>query len=1417
MKLNDIIIEIKKLYNNYFLYLNTIIIKTIRNFFPKLNDNELNMIISLTTFILSLISNKYNISEKYWNNNTNDIKAIVLLLLPFINDKNNGELFNELINLNQILYNDLYAMKISKYIMNINRKEILPKNFKFSNISLGLINTNTEFDLYENDEPLIYKFMHHNLIGLLNTLYICNGKGYVNWKNILPINISEYYNIDLYLETVNTIEILSDNMNITEFKIILTNNLLNYKGLWFGDIYNVLRIKYFENFKSLIWLLLPDDFSEQYLIHKLNDIFNLEYILNLKYFVYVDLPDIEKQKFINLLNNIKINLEILKPFLLFFAKYDKYDLIDDDQLLINYFNYIIKNKYNLIWNILKKIITTFSDSVYAKFIMTDLKFNKNYYFRLFNKKIIIAEDIDINLNLYIIFNIIKYLIYNNVDEFKIIKTNLYLDLNYISLDINFQYLFFSRLYNNNIYLTSWLNLENIIPTDNYNDNLKKIFNYFKSILIPLVFEELIMTGILTKFSEETKYDFKNTHECYYYLNNKKYELDYIDLLKNNKFQWINFYAMNWISQINFFQHYIYHQVIYITGATGQGKTTQVPKLLLYASKAIDYKTYPKIIQTEPRTGPTVDNAIRVAQELGCPIDNKGYRLNNYNIQFKFKDDNHECNNFHKGFIKFITDGSILEEVINNLSMYITNKDKLINKPLYDIIIIDEAHEHNVNMDLLIILLRNSCYMNNKIRLIITSATMDMDEPIYRRYFQCINDNLLYPIKSLLIHPIINTELFLPQPIYMDRRYHISPPGKGTQYTITDNYNDKDCTLDEAHEEGINKVLDICNQTLSGGILFFTVGFAEIFKLLEILNMKMPVNCVALPLYSNLDEKYKKIITEININIKNIQNKRENIYKDWAGEYIEKTEVQKGTYDRFIIIATNVAEASITIPDLKYIIDTGYIKNNKFDYKLNINYFILNKISEVSRIQRRGRVGRIGQGIVYYMYNYRSREVIDQIYQITEKNIDISLLKLLANKNTDKLLDNYFNPNIFNIYKKIIKLNDNYKLKYSIINIFLENYFINNKNLFKIYFNDFIVPYEIFYIYKNGYSLDIINDRKGIFYFIHPNENKFIRNILNEIISLTSENMYSIDNLNKYKLIDNNNLISDLGKYLLDITKDNLNVNDGLTIYHANKNNCSAEIKEINNFLIKINFSLLDIIDKENIDWIKFKLIYKNYTSDLLFIYEIINNIKKYFKEILDTIININIETKLNILIEEIKNNFLNNNFSLYPANLFNKLNQLKNNGLFFNKYKIIIFNNLYIQNYLKNLINKHINHISDWSARNFINNNIVLLFLQYKVVSSFKFINNKIIYTKLLINELSNVENIVKSYYNGYKYNIIFPNKNIDINNNKIIIAKNNKIDELITLINISYTKLFFINASYFSEDIINVNLLSNYYNEWLD
>jgi hypothetical protein len=185
-----------------------------------------------------------------------------------------------------------------------------------------------------------------------------------------------------------------------------------------------------------------------------------------------------------------------------------------------------------------------------------------------------------------------------------------LDPHYISFNIYFQKDFFNKFLG---ITRGWLRLR----------NSNQILSDWNNIKIDLIFEILIKNGLLNKFDVDLNITDKKTYfpysskevasrlgrkfkknenykEAYYYLTNDRFknlpkirfskyeEKDYFELLRTDQ-SWYSFYAMDWLGQINFFHHYINHRVLFVTGATGQGKSTQVPKLLMYASKAYDYK------------------------------------------------------------------------------------------------------------------------------------------------------------------------------------------------------------------------------------------------------------------------------------------------------------------------------------------------------------------------------------------------------------------------------------------------------------------------------------------------------------------------------------------------------------------------------------------------------------------------------------------------------------------------------------------------------------------------------------------------------------------------------------------------------------------------------------------------------------
>jgi hypothetical protein len=238
-----------------------------------------------------------------------------------------------------------------------------------------------------------------------------------------------------------------------------------------------------------------------------------------------------------------------------------------------------------------------------------------------------------------------------------------------------------------------------------------------------------------------------------------------------------------------------NRVSFLSGAIGVGKSTHVPKLFLYYLKALDYKSSGNVVCTQPRKTPTEGAARFVSKQLGLPVFNEKSKDDNSDdleittpfteyrhVQMKHKDRNN-VTNIYGLILKFITDGSLVSEFRDILPYFKTmsyDKKTITNKNLYDIIIIDESHEHNKNMDILLTLMRTYCYYNPSVRLVILSATLDDDEPTYRRYYRCINDNLKYPFDNLIKKYDLDR-------INIDRRYHISPPESGTRFSVVEYY------------------------------------------------------------------------------------------------------------------------------------------------------------------------------------------------------------------------------------------------------------------------------------------------------------------------------------------------------------------------------------------------------------------------------------------------------------------------------------------------------------------------------------------------------------------------------------------------------------------------------------------------------
>lgn len=1496
--------------------------KTVNILFPNLNNQDSEVLFLFTENIIEKISNYFNFDKtnddyyKQWiQNNYRDIKGIILLLLPFIDDNNTSDM----IDLNQYLYSHIksHIPDLSKK----NRIDILKSEFKFSNMSIGLLNK-TSLDLFEEDGKmkLIYKIIHHNYLGLSKTLQIMNGKYYVNWINIVPIlysynNVFVFKKSKLYKNTKEGLNLLKTNLNNQEFFNFTQHK---YYGLYLGDIYNTIKIKLYDEIKHIKWLIFPLRVStgNKYIIQYLNRKFSFD-----NFFKYSSYDDIDSKDKINfnlyiqntyaLMEKNTMYIEIWTQILLFLTnEYSKKNVVkneigdifqkfsfspsikeseyideENDEEYVKSINikileikpsdiieYLSKINPEHIWNFFYETIKILENTYLRDYFIIEEKDKNGEIKKTINKNIYDYPGTK-NLSFKNIYNIAKSITHfeNNNKEW------ISHDSHYVSFSLEQELIFFKKFLGNVDY-TTWLNLHknlkkefNINNDIEYKKKMDTIISDWNNIKLDLIFEILTKNGILSEFNVVLDITDKNNYiknkpvisqiyqkiktrmkenkkweEAYYYLTNKQYsklpkirlenENDnddylYFDLFSKNQV-WYSFYAMDWLSQINFFHHYIHHRVLYVTGATGQGKSTQVPKLLLYALKAYEMKNDGKVVCTQPRIPPTKSNAERISEELGVPIvkvipkSMEKEKTDNFYVQMKYSKDSHIKDNCPHLILKIVTDGTLYEELQSNPMM----KEQIYNigeedfiygyKNKYDIIILDESHEHNTNMDMILTLIRQSCFYNNSLRLIIISATMDEDEPIYRSYFRCINDDLIYPIKAPMYqHPILSDLLInntcMPDTIYMDRRFHISPPGETTQYIVsevyTENLSISHLSEDEAYiltqEESYKTILDICKKYPTGDILLFLTGQKEINKAIKTLNEILPEGNIALPYFSELHRYYKEIIEKIHIKIYTIKNKKENIHLEWTENYIEDSSVPNGIYKRAIIVATNVAEASITINTLKFIVDTGYAKIKSFNYVTRLEKLNIEKIGESSRIQRRGRIGRVSDGIAYFIYSKGSREKIQPKYKITQDELSHLYLKLLCSESTisanDYIILNNYNPNYFNSSSNqfyttsFSKEMENKKMfKKNIINILRKQYSIENNIINKDnYWNKKYYPNEIIHNnYLNrtytGQIINAISDYNGEFYIIHPKENLIIRNINNKIIQYSelkqslipkhifdneieilqqhlilvdtnyNSNIFNIDYNNK------NYVKTELYKKILELKKNFnnfINDNDCITIIASLAFNCMFEVLSII-ILIKTIETINKLINQEKIENF-YNIWYSlNTTNSEIFI---LHNIIEKFKYDNNNLLLFKIMNNHDIIkeVDEIINNQILNFKKYYKPNLNNLPDFFKNNIEDWNLMKKL-FNSGKIAD------KKEIEQIKFNILKKKINENLDLNESIIKLWCDTYFINYK--YIKLFLSKLG--EMIININFDSHLYLIWIDN----IKHNFIKILKTNTIKEKI-------------------------------------
>ncbi|XP_031161875.1 probable ATP-dependent RNA helicase DHX37 isoform X1 [Sander lucioperca] len=441
--------------------------------------------------------------------------------------------------------------------------------------------------------------------------------------------------------------------------------------------------------------------------------------------------------------------------------------------------------------------------------------------------------------------------------------------------------------------------------------------------------------------------------------------------------------------------------VVICGETGSGKTTQVPQFLYEAG----YASGSEIIGiTEPRRVAAVSMSHRVAKEM-----NLSTRVVSYQIRY-------EGNVTSDTKIKFMTDGVLLKEI---------QKDFLLQR--YSVIIIDEAHERSVYTDILIGLLSRIVPLRNKkgmpMKLLVMSATLRVED---------FTDN---------------TKLFRTPPpvIKVDAR----------QFPVTIHFN-KRTPMEDYTGEVFHKICKIHRMLPPGGILVFLTGQAEVHNLCRKLRKAFPYRKGNTTTGEDEDEetsetmrkfkkaKQKKTVSLPRIDLDNysalpvdegdedreagigdeedegsdldigddpasIEEKADPsiplyvlpLYSLLAPEQQAKVFRPSPHGTRACVVATNVAETSLTIPGIKYVVDCGRVKKRFYDRVTGVSSFRVTWTSQASANQRAGRAGRTEPGHCYRLYSsavfgdfslfseaeITRRPVEDLVLQMKDLNID----------------------------------------------------------------------------------------------------------------------------------------------------------------------------------------------------------------------------------------------------------------------------------------------------------------------------------------------------------------------------------------------------------------------------------------------
>ena len=357
-----------------------------------------------------------------------------------------------------------------------------------------------------------------------------------------------------------------------------------------------------------------------------------------------------------------------------------------------------------------------------------------------------------------------------------------------------------------------------------------------------------------------------------------------------------------------------NQVVVVAGATGSGKTTQLPKICLELGRGIRGT----IGHTQPRRLAARTVAQRIADELGTPLGEAvGYAV-------RFTDQVSD-----RTLVKLMTDGILLAEI---------QRDRRLLR--YDTLILDEAHERSLNIDFLLGYLRELLPRRPDLKVIVTSATIEPER--FAAHFGAAEHGSSGGAEhgSSDGAPIVEVS---------GRTYPVEIRYRPLEVVVTaiggDGGDDPD---DPDHEvvrtelrDPTDAIVDAVTELAAeppGDVLVFLSGEREIRDTAEVLRGAFDMNTEVLPLYARLPTAEQQKI------------------------------FQPSRARRRIVLATNVAETSLTVPGIRYVVDPGTARISRYSRRTKVQRLPIEPISQASAQQRAGRCGRTAPGVCIRLYS-----------------------------------------------------------------------------------------------------------------------------------------------------------------------------------------------------------------------------------------------------------------------------------------------------------------------------------------------------------------------------------------------------------------------------------------------------------------